>query len=240
MIRIGLLVFVLSLPVQAGEWGADAVLNFSQTEQALLFNGKSARYKLGGLGLLGKYQDERFGTFYLGGGMGYSPDETASFFSVTASGSATSIFKQVGYKNQLKFTNSLAVNFYLDHRDYDIEGDLEGKMNNQLLKVDADSRFKISELVLSTPIRVNQKNILEFGVGVIDWQIDATAKGRLEAGISAKTSVEGSGTEPLFIVGLQTELFDSEIKFTYKNSKFAADEKTTMHEIVISLPVAGF
>ena len=108
------------------------------------------------------------------------------------------------------------------------------------MKVDADSRFKISELVLSTPIRVNQKNILEFGVGVIDWQIDATAKGRLEAGISAKTSVEGSGTEPLFIVGLQTELFDSEIKFTYKNSKFAADEKTTMHEIVISLPVAGF
>ena len=240
MIRIGLLVLVLSLPVQAGEWGADAVLNFSQTEQALLFNGTSARYKLGGLGLLGKYQDERFGTFYLGGGVGYSPDETASFFSVTASGSAMSIFKQVAYYSQLQFTDTFAVNLYLDHRDYDIEGDLEGKINNQLLKVDADSRFKISELVLSIPIRVNQKNTLELGVGVIDWKIDATAKGRLETGISAKASVEGSGTEPLFTIALQTEIFHSKIKVTYKNSNFSADEKTTMHEIAISLPFAGF
>ena len=113
-------------------------------------------------------------------------------------------------------------------------------MNNQQLSVDADSRFKINELVLSTPFRVNQKNTLEWGVGVIDWQVDATAKGRLATGISAKTSVEGSGTEPLFIVSLQTELFDSEINFTYKNSKFSADETTTMHEIMISLPVVGF
>ena len=144
------------------------------------------------------------------------------------------------YKNQLKFTDSLAVNFYLDHRDYDIEGDLEGKISNQLLKVDADSRFKISELVLSTPIRVNQKNILEFGVGVIDWQIDATAKGRLESGISAKTSVKGEGTEPLFIMALQTELFDTRTTLTYKNSKFSADEVTKMHEILITVPVFGF
>lgn len=238
--RIGLLLFALSLPLEAGEWGADAVLNISQTEQALVFNGTSARYKLGGLGLLGKYQDESLGTFYLGGGVGYSPDEAASFFSATASGSATSIFKQVAYSNKLKLTDTLALNLYLNHRDYDIEGDLQGEMNNQRLSVDADSRFKINELVLSTPIRVNQNNTLELGVGVIDWQLDATAKGRLEAGISAKTSVEGSGTDPLFVVSLQTQLFDSEIKFTYKNSKFSADDATTMHEIVISLPVAGF
>jgi len=240
MIRIGLFVFVLSLPVHAGEWGADAILNLSQTEQALLFNGTSARYKLGGLGLLGKYQDKRFGTFYLGGGVGYSPDETASFFSATATGSATSIFKQVAYSNQLQFTDTFALNLYLNHRDYDIQGDLQGEINNQQLSVDADSRFKINELVLSTPFRVNQKNTLELGVGVIDWQVDATAKGRLETGISAKTSVEGSGTEPLFMVSLQTQLFDSEINFTYKNSQFSADETTTMHEIMISLPVVGF
>ncbi len=238
--RIGILLVALSLPLEAGEWGADAVLNVSQTEQALLFNGTSARYKLGGLGILGKYQDESLGTFYLGGGVGYSPDEAASFFSAKASGSATSIFKQVAYSNKLKLTDTLALNLYLNHRDYDIEGDLQGEINNQRLSVDADSRLKINELVLSTPIRVNQKNTLELGVGVIDWQLDATAKGRLEAGISAKTSVEGRGTDPLFIVGLQTELFGSEVKFTYKNSKFAADETTTMHEIVISLPVAGF
>ena len=238
--RIGFLLVVLSLPVQAGDWGADAVFNFSQTEQTLLLNGSSARYKLGGLGLLGKYHDEKFGTFFLGGGVGYSPDETAGFLSVTASGSATSVFKQMAYSNQLKLTDAFALNFSLNHRDYDIEGDLKGKINNQLLSVDADSRFKLNELVLSTPIRISQKNTLELGVGVIDWQIDATAKGRLESGISAKTSVEGNGTEPLFIVSLQTELFDSEIKVTYKNSKFSADEKTTMHEIAISLPVAGF
>ena len=141
---------------------------------------------------------------------------------------------------ELQFTDTFALNLYLNHRDYDIHGDLQGEMNNQQLSVDADSRFKINELVLSTPFRVNQKNTLELGVGVIDWQVDATAKGRLATGISAKTSVEGSGTEPLFIVSLQTELFDSEINFTYKNSKFSADETTTMHEIMISLPVVGF
>ena len=238
--RIGLLLVVLSLPIQAGDWGADAVFNFSQTEQTLLFNGTSARYKLGGLGLLGKYQNEKLGTFYLGGGVGYSPDETASFFSVTASGSATSVFKQVAYSNQLQLTDAFVVNLSLNHRDYDIEGDLQGEINNQPLSVDADSRFKLNELVLSTPIRLNQTNTLELGVGVIDWQIEATAKGRLATGISAKTAVEGSGTEPLFIVGLQTELFNSEINFTYKNSTFTADEKTTMHEIVISLPVVDF
>jgi hypothetical protein len=238
--RIGFLLVVLSLPAQAGEWGIDSVASFSQTEQSLLFNGTSARYKLGGLGVLGKYHDDKFGTFYLGGGVGYSPDETASFFSVTASGSATSVFKQVAYRNQLKFTDSLALNLYLNHRDYDIEGDLQGKINNQLLTVDADSRFKLDEFVLATPIRINEKNTLELGVGVIDWQIDAAAKGRLEVGLSAKTSVKGSGTDPLFVVGLQTEFFGSDISFTYKNSKFAADEKTTMHEMVISLPIAGF
>lgn len=240
MIRIGLLIFFSSLSVQSGEWGADAVLNFSQTEQALLFNGKSARYKLGGMGLLGKYHDKRFGTFYLGGGMGYSPDETASFSSLTASGSATSIFKQVAYSNYLQFTDALGLNMYLSHRDYDIEGELQGEINDQLLSVDANSCFKLNELVLSTPVRVNKKNILELGVGVIDWQIDATAKGRLKTGVSAKTSVEGSGTEPLFIVGLQTELFGSKAKLAYKNSKFVADETTTMHELVISLPIADF
>ncbi len=79
--RIGLLLVVLSLPIQAGEWGADAVFNFSQTEQTLLFNGTSARYKLGGLGLLGKYQNEKLGTFYLGGGWVIRPMKQPVFFS---------------------------------------------------------------------------------------------------------------------------------------------------------------
>lgn len=238
--RIGLLLVVLSLPIQAGEWGADAVFNFSQTEQTLQFNGTSARYKLGGLGLLGKYHSEGFGTFFLGGGVGYSPDETANFLTVTASGSATSLFKQVAYINQLQLADAFALNLYLNHRDYDIEGDLKGKINNQPLSVDADSRFKINEFVFSIPISINQENTLEMGVGVIDWQIDATAKGRLESGISAKTSVKGEGTEPLFIMALQTELFDTRTTLTYKNSKFSADEVTKMHEILITVPVFGF
>jgi len=45
-----------------------------------MFSGINARCQFGGLCLLRKYQDGRLGTFYLGGGVGYSPDETASFF----------------------------------------------------------------------------------------------------------------------------------------------------------------
>jgi hypothetical protein len=238
--RIGILLVVLSLPAQAGEWGADSVFNFAQTEQTLMFNGTSARYKLGGIGLLGKYQSENFGTFFLGGGVGYSPDEKASFFSVTASGSATSTFKQVAYSNQLQITDLFALDFYLNYRDYDIDGDLQGDINNQRLSVDANSRFKLNELILTKPIVINKKNTLALGVGVIDWEIDATANGRLESGISAKTAVGGSGTEPLYIIALQTQFFDSKINISYKNSKLTADEKSTMHEMVISMPVAAF
>lgn len=238
--RLGILLLVLCLPVQAGEWGVDSVFNYSQTEQVLKFNGSSARYKLGGLGLLGKYHDQRFGTLFVGGGAGYSPDETASFLSVTAGGSATSIFKQVAYENQLQFADRFTLDMYFNYRDYDIQGDLQGEINNQLFSVDANSRFKLNELIFSTPFRVNQNSSLVLGFGAIKWQIDATAKGRLETGITAKTSVEGSGTEPLLMLALETELFNSKVNFTYKNSRFSADEETTMHEILITVPLAGF
>mgnify|MGYP001564831601 CR=1 FL=1 len=238
--RIFIFFLVFSLPVQAEVWGLDTVFNFSKTEQSLIFNGSSARYKLGGIGLLGKYQSKNYGNFFVGGGLGYSPNESASFLSVTASGSATSVFKQIAYDYQLQFSDSMALNFQLNHRDYDIEGDLKGVINNQSLSVDASSRFKLNELILSIPIRVNQRNTLEFGVGLINWQIDATAKGQLESGISAKTFVEGSATDPLFMLGLQTKLLDTQLIFTYKNSKFSADEETAMHEILVTAKVASF
>lgn len=238
--RVGVLLLVLCFSAEAHEWGVDTVFNFSQTEQALVFNGSTARYKLGGLGLLSKYQSKNLGTFYLGGGVGYSPDESASFLSVTASGSATSVFTQVAYSNELHVFDSVQLQLDVNHRDYDINGDLEGMINNQQLSVDAASRFKLSELIVSVPFNINQNNRLRLGFGTIKWHVDATAKGKLETGISAKTSVKGNGTEPLYMLALETRLFDSKVNFTYKNSKFSSDEETTMHEILINVPISGF
>lgn len=238
MIRLAALVtltFALSGAASASEFGLEGLVNYSDASAVISLDGKKAKYKLGAAGANLFWRDDLFGKLSIGAGVGYSPEEQASFLSITASGSAQSKFVQFSYENRVHLNRNLAIGLALNHKQYNIEGDLSGEFNDSTLAVRALSDFILSEAYVTLEYHFSEATSLNLGAGILDWEIDALAEGSIASGIQAKTRAFGSNQDPMFIFQLKTEVLSFPVSFAYKHSSLSADEKIYQQELLFHI-----
>jgi hypothetical protein len=172
---------------------------------------------------------------YVGGGSGYSPNETASFLGANISGSAKSIFYNYGYSYKYQLSEKSQLVFAGDYVDYAIEGDFSGDRAGVPVAAKITSDISMADISMAWRHSLSDQFYVSLGLGSSRWKIDALAKGSLGDSIRASTQASADGTDPLAFIRAEFNLLGLPLNLRYQQSELNADNRVMMRSIYLQI-----
>jgi len=226
----GLLIFPsLSIAESTFDYSVSGIVTYSEADEQVKIDGKSASFRAGGAGLRFGAQHDQYGTFYGSFGAGYSPKESASYSGSVLSGPAHGYFYGAGYSYEHDLSLRYKLTFSTDYVAHDITGDLEGEALGLPTVATITSDVSMLDLALALRYSFSRDLHLSFGAGIREWQLDAFADGIIGDSIRATTQVEAGGTDPLYFLSLEFDVMDIPVKASYLRSELSADNSLVVH-----------
>lgn len=232
-----LLPLPLAVPVTGAEldYSVGAQLHYKEASQPIAIQDKRASFRVGGAALQLAAAHRRYGKVYLLAGGGYSPKEQASFLGASVSGSADSYFYGVGYEYRHPLSDRHTVVASADYIDYRVEGDFSGVRGTRPVAATIRSDVSTADLSLGWGYRWSEQASLVAGIGQSDWQIDATARGRLGEALSARTQAVADGRDSFVFIGGEYRGFTWPISWRYQRGALNADNRVTLNALQVTI-----
>jgi hypothetical protein len=200
---------------------------------------KYASFRVGGVGVRVQANHQSLGSFYLGGGGGYSPNESASFVGATISGSADSTFYAGGYEYNYQISSDSQVFVTADYLVYDVEGDFVGSRAGVPVTANIKTDVTIGDINIGWKTAVSDTLSLGVGLGASQWEIVAVARGVLGDSIRATTDASAKGWDSSQFIRAEFIAFDVPLILKYQRAELNADNSVLLHalNLQITLPL---
>lgn len=210
-------------------------LHYKEAARPIAIQDKVASFRVGGAALQLTAAYPRYGSLYLLGGGGYSPKERASFLGAAVSGSADSYFYGAGYEYQLPLNDRHSLVAATDYIEYRVQGDFTGSRLSLPVAAKISSKISTADFSLGWRYLFSEAITVTLGAGRSSWQIDATARGRLGASVSAQTEAVADGWDRFGFVGGDYRGFKWPISWRYQRGVLSADNRVTLNAFQLAL-----
>ena len=222
------------------DWTLELATSYSQSEESIVVDGKSASFRTGGAGLKINADTASLGSLYIVAGGGYLPKQSASFAGVVLTGPADSLFYGVGYDYQFPISDRLSLVMAADYVSYDISGDLKGEAFAMPVVASIDSTVAMTDISLGVRYALSPSLSAVLGGGVKHWSLKAEADALIGDSLTASTSVDASNTDSQFYAGIEFTVSDVPVDVYYRRSTLNADNSVTLNGLEIHILLMEF
>lgn len=239
LICLGGVLCVFAQADTALDYEVKLTTDYREASSSIKVLDKSASFRVGGAGLRIQVNHHSLGSFYIGGGGGYSPNESASFLGATISGSADSTFFGSGYEYNHQVSPDSQIFMTADHVIYDVEGDFTGSRADVPVSASIKTDVSISDINIGWKTAVSDTLSLGIGLGASRWEIDAVASGVLGDSIRATTEASAGDWDSTQFIRAELTVFDFPIVLKYQRTELNADNAVLLHalNLQVTLPL---
>ena len=237
------LLSIAPLQVQAEEWELRiaALLEAGKSGDRLGINGARAKVGVGALIPQLAVENDWFGDLSIGYGYGVEPNWGAELGPVKAKGDLDSEVFRAAYRRAFSISDRWDLEFFAEHRDYELEGTPEGTFNTTTVPIDVDSKVKLDEAGLMLVWHQSDSLAFAAGVSYLDWSVDSTAfLQTLDGRISASIELEGTNTTPQYHLGLRFEVMDHPFALEFRHADLEAEKSTSIPALRLSTDLYRF
>jgi len=218
----------------------DLELNYAQSSRAMVFDGRSASLKVGGGGVNINLPVWQVGQITLGYGYGYSPNESASFLSATAAGSAESNYTFIAYEKTFLINDRWSVTPFLSKKDYLLKGDLKGELRGESLLVKVSSDIGFRDVGLRFDYTLSTITSIYFSATKLNWTLTSFANGQLSSGVTASTQVDADKDTFRFALGYKDVFFGMPMYVEYSQATLKSDVSGDLSQLKLGIELFRF